>query len=50
MATRVGKCIALVMWIIAGVLAISKPRISKIEYICAWVILLMQLALNLAGY
>ena len=46
---RAGEWIALVLWIIAGVLAISKPRISKIEYICAWVILVMQLALNLTG-
>lgn len=46
---REWEWIALALWIIAGALVISKPRISKIEYICAWVILVMQLARNLKG-
>ena len=49
MVIRAGEWIALALWFIAGALAISKPHISKMEYICAWVILMMQLARNLTG-
>lgn len=37
------KIILLIIWLIAGVLAMLTPRISKFSYFCVWLCLLLYL-------
>ena len=37
----------IVLWLVAGAVVIAGEEVTKVQYICCWVILVMELVINL---
>lgn len=40
---------SLILWIIAGILVLSKRDIYKSEYIIVWIMLILEIVLDIVG-
>lgn len=45
-----GNIVVLVLWLICGIVNIAIPKVSKVSYICTWLVLMVCLLQNAMPY